>query len=75
MYLNIIQDTIRNKRFIDTDVKRTWSIFNSKCCFRLFPGEAGGWRKVLTKDQKAKFEDWIEKNCHHKEILYYILNA
>lgn len=37
-------------------------------------GEAGGWRKVLTQQQKDKFESWIEKNCPDKEIMENILN-
>ncbi|KAF2358804.1 Sulfotransferase domain, partial [Trinorchestia longiramus] len=37
-------------------------------------GMSGGWRKVLTKEQKDKFETWIEKNCPDKEIMKMILN-
>lgn len=38
-------------------------------------GEAGGWKNVLTQDQKNKFEAWIEKNCPDMEIMQNILNA
>jgi len=32
-------------------------------------GETGGWRKVLTDDQKEMFEKWIEEKCPDMVIM------
>jgi len=37
-------------------------------------GQSGGWRNVLSDEQKKKFEDWIVANCPDKAIMENINN-
>ncbi|XP_018019733.1 amine sulfotransferase [Hyalella azteca] len=32
-------------------------------------GSSGGWRNILSQEQKEKFEMWIANNCPDEEIL------
>jgi len=37
-------------------------------------GESGGWKNVLSQQQKDKFEVWINEHCPDPEIMEIITN-
>ncbi|KAF2352256.1 Alkyl hydroperoxide reductase subunit C/ Thiol specific antioxidant [Trinorchestia longiramus] len=37
-------------------------------------GISGGWKNVLSKEQKDRFDVWIKKNCPDKEIIEILNN-
>ena len=47
-----------------------------KCVKRSFlcAGQSGGWKNVLSAEQKKRFDDWIKKNCPDPEIMHTIEN-
>jgi len=66
----------RNQHSIDSDTEPMFfdQDFQKRKGGFFRQGESGGWRKVLSDEQKKKFEVWIEANCPDKAIMENIMN-